>query len=75
MRKTGYRNISTFVLPDDCWTKNFYEPQMEAQQLFLERHPGNATAEGLVANQRHEAELFSRYHDYYGYVFYIGRKE
>lgn len=75
MRKTGYRDISTFVLPDDCWTKNFYEPQVEAQRLFLERHPGNATAEGLVANQRHEAELFSRYHDYYGYVFYIGRKE
>jgi len=27
-----------------------------------------------VANQRHEAALYERFGDYYGYVFYIGRK-
>ncbi|MGM9697048.1 MAG: class I SAM-dependent methyltransferase [Prevotella sp.] len=74
MKKAGYCDIKTFVLPNECWTTNFYEPQVEAQRLFLERHPDNATARGLVENQRHEAELFARYHDYYGYVFYIGRK-
>ncbi|MGN0281243.1 MAG: class I SAM-dependent methyltransferase [Prevotella sp.] len=74
MMKAGYRDIRTFVLPDECWTTNFYEPQVEAQRFFLERYPDNRTANELVANQRREAELYNRYHDYYGYVFYIGRK-
>ena len=74
MRKAGYHDISTFVLPEECWTLNFYEPQKEAQRLFLQRHPDNSTAMDLVDNMRREAEMYSRYHDYYGYVFYIGRK-
>lgn len=74
MRKAGYTDISTFVLPRECWTRNFYEPQVEAQRLFLQRHPDNATAKGLVDNMKREAEMYSRYNDYYGYVFYIGRK-
>lgn len=75
MKKAGYCDINTFVLPNECWTTNFYEPQVEAQRLFLLRHPDNETARGLVDNQRREAAMFARYHDYYGYVFYIGRKE
>lgn len=75
MRKAGYQDISTFVLPEECWTLNFYEPQKEAQRLFLQRHPDNSTAMDLVDNMRREAEMYSRYHDYYGYVFYIGRKK
>ena len=53
---------------------NFYLPQREAQRIFLERNPDNKTAAELVANQRHEAELYSRYSDYYGYVFYVARR-
>lgn len=30
--------------------------------------------EAFVANQRREAALYRRYHSYYGYAFYIGRK-
>ena len=75
MKKAGYCDIKTFVLPNECWTTNFYEPQVEAQRLFLLRHPDNETARGLVDNQRREAAMFARYHHYYGYVYYIGRKE
>ena len=74
MKAAGYDDIRTFVLPDECWTKEFYDPQAEAQRIFLERHPDSPTAIELVANQRHEAQLFSRYHSYYGYAFFIGRK-
>jgi len=28
----------------------------------------------LVENQRHEAELYYKYKDFYGYAFYIGKK-
>ena len=74
LHDAGYHDVNTFVLPKECWTDNFYQPQKEAQRLFLERYPDNKTAAELVANQRHEAELYSRYSDYYGYVFYVARR-
>jgi SAM-dependent methyltransferase len=74
MQKAGYIPVSTFILPENCWTDNFYIPQIPAQEAFLKKYPGNKTAESLIANMRREAELYSKYKQYYGYVFYIGRK-
>ncbi len=70
----GYVPEAVFVLGDECWTDNFYEPQHEAQRKFLAQYPDNATAEMLVRNQRREAEMYSRYSRHYDYVFYICRK-
>ena len=74
MQKAGYVPVATFCLPKTCWTTHFYEPQVAAQDIFLKKHINNQTAIELVANERHEAELYSKYKDYYGYVFYIGKK-
>lgn len=74
LQKTGYLPVATFILPEICWTENFYAPQAKAQEIFLKKHAGNETAEGLVANERREAELYGKYKAYYGYVFYIGKK-
>ncbi|MBS7351439.1 MAG: methyltransferase domain-containing protein [Muribaculaceae bacterium] len=74
MEKAGYRMIATFVLPEDCWQENFYHPARRAQEIFLRNHPDNPIAEELVRNQRREAALYQKYHQYYGYVWYIGKK-
>jgi SAM-dependent methyltransferase len=74
MEEAGYIPVATFILPENCWTEHFYEPQVSAQESFLKKYAGNKSAEELVANQRREAELYSRYKKYYGYVFYIGKK-
>ena len=74
MQDSGYVPVAAFILPENCWTEHFYFPQVQAQKLFLEKHPGNKTAEELVANQRHEAMMYGKYREYYGYAFYIGRK-
>lgn len=74
IQRCGYTPVAAFVLPDKCWTTNFYEPQRQAQDIFLSRYGDDKTAQALVANQRHEAEIFSRFHQHYGYVFYIARK-
>ncbi len=72
--RCGYKPIAIFTLPDDCWTKEFYAPQRLIQESFLLQHTDNLTARDLAANQRHEAAMFERYHQYYGYVFYIAQK-
>lgn len=74
LQKAGYTPVATFILPETCWTDHFYAPQFEAQEAFLRQHPGDRTVEELIANQRHEARLYSKYKHYYGYVFYIGKK-
>jgi len=74
LQKAGFIPVATFILPENCWTDHFYAPQVEAQEAFLKKYAGNKTAEDLVDNQRQEADLYSRYKTFYGYVFYIGRK-
>ena len=74
MEKAGYIPIATFVLPENCWTENFYTPQVSAQEKFLQKYLGNKSAEEFVENQRYEAELYDKYKEFYGYVFYIGKK-
>lgn len=74
MQKAGYIPVATFILPENCWTEHFYDQQVKAQKNFLKKYAGNKTAEELVANQKHEALLYRRYKNYYGYVFYIGKK-
>jgi len=74
LQEAGYIPVATFILTDNCWTDNFYVPQIAAQEKFLQKHKGNGTVEALITNQRKEAKLYLEYKDYYGYVFYIGRK-
>lgn len=75
MKEIGYDVITSFVIPENCWTEHFYKPQRKAQKIFLQNHQENPIASELVANMRHEAALYSKYSKYYGYVFYIGKKD
>ena len=61
MEEAGYVPIATFILPEECWTKHFYFPQINAQEVFLKKYPDNKTAQELLVNQRHEADLYHKY--------------
>lgn len=74
IQQAGYIPVATFILPENCWTEHFYDPQVSFQAKFLKKHQGDKAAEALVENQRREAELYSKYKAFYGYVFYIGKK-
>jgi len=74
MQKVGYIPMATFILPENCWIENFYKPQVLMQKKFLKKYAGNKTAKDFIANERQEAKLYKKYKEYYGYVFYIGKK-
>ncbi len=74
MEKAGYIPVASFILPENCWTDHFYAPQVPTEKAFLKKHAGNKAAEEFIANQRHETQLYYKYKEYYGYVFYIGKK-
>ncbi|PLW98388.1 MAG: SAM-dependent methyltransferase [Marinilabiliales bacterium] len=74
MQKAGYVPVASFILPEYCWIENFFVPQEKARIAFLNKYKGNTAAEEFVANQVHEEKLYHKYKEYYGYVFYIGKK-
>ncbi|MDR1149140.1 MAG: class I SAM-dependent methyltransferase [Spirochaetaceae bacterium] len=74
MQKTGYVPVAAFTLPENCWLDTYFIPQKVRQEEFLKKYAGNKTAESFIAYLRHEAELYSKYKQYYGYVFYIGKR-
>lgn len=74
MQEAGYLPVATFILPENCWTDHFFQPQVAAQELFLKKYRGNSTAEELIAYLKYEAELYTKYKEFYGYAFFIGKK-
>ncbi|MDR1316638.1 MAG: class I SAM-dependent methyltransferase [Spirochaetales bacterium] len=74
MQKTGYVPVAAFTLPENCWIDNYFIPQQPRQEEFLKKYSGNKTVENFIAFLRQESELYSKYKQYYGYVFYIGKK-
>jgi SAM-dependent methyltransferase len=74
MQKAGYNFIAAFTLPEKCWTDNYFIPREAAEKALLEKYAGNKTVEAYIEDEKYEVELYSKYKQYYGYVFYIGKK-
>ncbi|QQO07636.1 class I SAM-dependent methyltransferase [Breznakiella homolactica] len=74
MQNAGYIPVAAFTLPESCWIDNYFNLQKPRREEFLKEHPGNETAEALVAAMVQEEELYHKYKQYYGYVFYVGKK-
>ena len=74
MQNAGYNFVAAFTLPEKCWTDNYFTPRNAADKALLEKYTGNKTVEAFIKDNEHEAELYSKYNQHYGYVFYIGKK-
>ena len=74
MQKAGYEFVASFVLPETCWTEHYFIPRAAAEKALLEKYAGNKTVADYVKDEQYEVELYSKYKQYYGYVFYIGKK-
>lgn len=74
LEDAGYRVLAHFILPENCWTDNYYVPLLKSHARFLERYGSDKTAHDIVALDMQEVEFYSRYKDYYSYGFYIAEK-
>ena len=73
MQRAGFTPVAHFVMPEQCWW-NYFRPMEAHYETFLEKHNHREEARALIDSFRHEVDLYGRYKDHYGYVFYIGRK-
>lgn len=74
LEQHGYRPEAYFVLPPPCWLENYYRPMEARFEAFLARHEHRAGAVSLVAAERDEIELYTRYSQYFGYGVYVAAK-
>ena len=73
MQGCGYQFVAAFALPEACWTDNYFCPREQAIQKLIEKYNACDTATEYAALNRREAQLYQKYKQRYGYVFYIGR--
>jgi len=71
----GYKQIDHFILPESSWWNDYYYPLEErVQNLYLKYHEDEDAME-LLDFVQFEIDMFRKYADYYGYVFYIMQKQ
>jgi hypothetical protein len=66
--------VGHFVLPDFCWTENYFKPLEKRIVMLREKYEQHPEALAILDNEAWEIEIFNRYSSWYGYVFYVMQK-
>lgn len=74
LERQGYTPIGYFVLPERCWLDAYYRPTQQRIPAFLAAHGHSEAARAVAAAEDQELSLYERYRSYFGYGFYIARK-
>ncbi len=68
----GYEPVDRFTLPASDWTEEYYAPLKARIEAI--KDGADADMAETIEETLHEINIFDRYNDSYGYVFYILRK-
>jgi hypothetical protein len=71
LARCGYESLGHFRLPASAWWRDYYDPLAANVAAFRARHRGDEVAEALAAQTDREIEMFRKYSDCYGYVFFV----
>jgi len=71
--RLGYKQEGHFVLPENTWTVDYYEPMERLLAEKSKEWEGITQGLAVIEEARHEIELYRKYSDYYGYAFFVMR--
>jgi len=75
IKKTNYKIIGYFPLPDDAWWELYYSP-LENRLIKLKiKYKNNLKAMDLIRQEQVEIDLYRRYKKWYGSAFYVMQKK
>lgn len=74
IKNQGYIPIDNFPLPVEAWIDNYYNPLLNELEIYDKKFAGIDEAMEVSKMMRTEKDMFDKYSQYYGYVFYIIRK-
>lgn len=72
LKAAGFEHVGHFVLPPSAWW-NYYHPIEKRVRMLKEKYKNNSDALEVIEMELHEMELYHKYAEYYGYVFYTGQ--
>jgi SAM-dependent methyltransferase len=75
LEDSGFSPLAYFTLPDRCWLDNYYRPLQERFAAFLSRNDHSPEAQAIVAAERKEIELYESFSRFFGYGFFIARRD
>ncbi len=70
-RKADYRMIAHFPLPEKSWWDNYYTLIERKIPSLKSKYRSDKKALEVLACEELEINLFRKYSEYYGYVFYL----
>jgi len=66
----GYDILDQFILPESDW-RQYYDPLIARAKRMLEKYKDDERAIAVINEAIREYEIYVRFSDYYGYVFYV----
>jgi ubiquinone/menaquinone biosynthesis C-methylase UbiE len=73
-RRCGFEVVDHFTLPESAWWTDYYDPMEKRLARLEEQHGRDRDAIALLESTQEQIDLYRRFADCYGYVFYILRK-
>ena len=71
----GFDMIGHFILPDQDWWDDYYDPIQEKLPSLREKYKDDLEGMDVIMAAEKEIDLHHRFSSYYGYVFYIAERE
>ena len=66
--------VSHFVLPKSGWWNDYYHPLVKKIEFLKIKHATHKEVLAQLEEEEREIELYQKFSDYYGYVFYLMKK-
>lgn len=70
----GYDLIGHFTLPEDAWWTEYYGPQEDRIRELRDKYVGDAAALAALDEEQREIDMYRKYQQWYGSVFFVMQK-
>ena len=74
VQQCGYRELGKFTLPESDWWDGYYRPIEERLHEFRRRYSSDSQALKALDEEQDEIDLYRRFSDWYGYVFFVAQR-
>lgn len=74
IKKCGYKTIGYFALPEDAWWEFYYNPLQKRLINLKDKYKDNLEALDMINEEQLEIDLFTKFNQWYGSVFYVMQK-
>ena len=71
IRACGYKEIGHFPLPESAWWDEYYDPLGARLPALRAKHAADPEKREMLAAIQTEIDLYRKYSDDYGNVFYL----